>query len=112
MTCSVDKDHRHEPEAVNAPEIPFEIDLVHGRVSVAGQPLVLRSTELRILLLLAKTPNQVFSRTEILEGINLGDYAVGERAVDVQIVSLRKKLGPVAHLVETVRRQGYRLREP
>ena len=50
------------------------------------------------------------TRAEILEGINVGDYAVSERAVDVQIVSLRKKLGSAASRIETVRGQGYRFR--
>ena len=38
-------------------------------------------------------------------------YAVTERAVDVQIVGLRKKLGEASALVETVRGVGYRFRD-
>ncbi|HZE20674.1 MAG TPA: winged helix-turn-helix domain-containing protein, partial [Desulfobaccales bacterium] len=37
--------------------------------------------------------------------------AVTERAVDVQIVGLRKKLGPAGQDIETVRGVGYRLKE-
>ena len=72
-----------------------------------GQPLALLPTEFRILQLLASTPGRTFSRQEILDGINDQDYAVTERAVDVQITHLRKKLGPLAHWIETVRGQGY-----
>ena len=71
------------------------------------QPLALLPTEFRILQLLASTPGRTFSRQEILDGINDQDYAVTERAVDVQITHLRKKLGPLAHWIETVRGQGY-----
>ena len=39
------------------------------------------------------------------------DYPVTERAVDVQIVALRKKLGSYGKLIETVRGVGYRFKE-
>ena len=86
------------------------IDAANQQVLIAGQPVVLRVTEFRVLQLLANAPNRTFTRAEILEGINVGDYAVSERAVDVQIVSLRKKLGSAASRIETVRGQGYRFR--
>ena len=37
--------------------------------------------------------------------------AVTDRAVDVQVVGLRKKLGPAGHYIETVRGVGYRMKE-
>jgi len=39
------------------------------------------------------------------------DYAVTDRAVDVQIAGLRKKLGPCGQYIETVRGVGYRFQE-
>ncbi|HQK77713.1 MAG TPA: winged helix-turn-helix domain-containing protein, partial [Candidatus Hydrogenedentes bacterium] len=39
------------------------------------------------------------------------NYAVTERSVDVQVAGLRKKLGPDADYIETVRGIGYRFRE-
>jgi two-component system phosphate regulon response regulator PhoB len=39
------------------------------------------------------------------------DYAVTDRAVDVQMVSLRRKLGRRADYIETVRGVGYRFKE-
>jgi DNA-binding response OmpR family regulator len=74
--------------------------------------IALRETEFRVLQLLANSPNRIFSRSEILDGINAGVCAVGERAVDVQIVFLRKTLGPAAGRIETVRGRGYRFRGP
>ena len=71
------------------------------------QPLALLPTEFRILQLLATAPGRIFRRQEILDGINDQNYAVTERAVDVQITHLRKKLGPLAHWIETIRGQGY-----
>jgi two-component system phosphate regulon response regulator PhoB len=40
------------------------------------------------------------------------DYPVTERAVDVQVLGLRRKLGSCGEVIETVRGIGYRLREP
>jgi two-component system alkaline phosphatase synthesis response regulator PhoP len=39
------------------------------------------------------------------------DYFVTDRAIDVQIVGLRKKLGTAAEYIETVRGVGYRFKE-
>ena len=70
------------------------------------QPLALLPTEFRILQLLATAPGRIFRRQEILDGINDQNYAVTERAVDVQITHLRKKLGSLASCIETIRGQG------
>jgi two-component system phosphate regulon response regulator PhoB len=40
-----------------------------------------------------------------------GDYPVTERAVDVQVLGLRRKLGSCGGMIETVRGVGYRLKE-
>jgi two-component system phosphate regulon response regulator PhoB len=53
----------------------------------------------------------VFSRAQIISGVRGEDYPVTERAVDVQVLGLRRKLGPCGELIETVRGIGYRLRE-
>ena len=44
-----------------------------------------------------------------MKEIKGSDYPVTERAVDVQIVGLRKKLGD-ADLIETVRGVGYKFK--
>lgn len=80
-------------------------------VHVGGKRLDLTKTEFKILQLLASRPGWVFTRTQIVETIQATDYAVTPRAVDVQIVGLRKKFGEFAEYVETVRGIGYRFRE-
>ena len=54
----------------------------------------------------------MFSRSELIDAALGGDSLVLERTIDVHIRSLRKKLGPHAVLVETVRGIGYRFRDP
>jgi two-component system phosphate regulon response regulator PhoB len=58
-----------------------------------------------------RRPGWVFSRQQIVDGVRGANYAVTERAVDVQVVSLRRKLGSAADAIETVRGVGYRFRE-
>jgi two-component system phosphate regulon response regulator PhoB len=80
-------------------------------VLVDGEPIELTATEYRVLLFLAKNPGWVFTRNQILDGVHGDNYAITERAVDVQIVGLRKKLGTAGKYIETVRGVGYRFKE-
>ncbi len=71
----------------------------------------LTRTEFNILRTLAKRPGLVLSRYQIVDSVHGDDYPVTDRAVDVQIVSLRKKLGPCGKYIETVRGVGYRFKD-
>jgi two-component system alkaline phosphatase synthesis response regulator PhoP len=87
------------------------IDPTRHQVLLRMQPVTLTTTEFKILHFLASRPGRVFSRDQIISAVKGDDYAVTERSVDVQIVSLRKKLGESGHPIETVRGVGYRFRE-
>lgn len=76
-----------------------------------GQPIDLSRTEFKVLRLLAGKPGWVFTRQQILCDLYGEKRAVTDRAVDVQIVGLRKKLGPAGKYIETVRGVGYRFKE-
>jgi two-component system phosphate regulon response regulator PhoB len=82
----------------------------HHEVLVEDQPLDLTVTEFRLLYLLAGRPGWVFSRAQIVKMVHGDDYPASDRSVDVQVVSLRKKLGPYGKYVETVRGIGYRFK--
>jgi len=88
--------------------------LIHpGRreVLVKGKPVPLTFTEFGILNFLARRPGWVFTRSQIVDAVKGDEYFVTDRAVDVQIVGLRKKLGSAAKAIETVRGVGYRFKE-
>ena len=89
------------------------IEIHPGRheVLVDGQPIDMTVTELRILHLLAGRPGWVMTRDQIVDAVRGQDYAVTDRAVDFQIVGIRRKLGERADLIETVRGVGYRFRD-
>ncbi len=89
------------------------ISLDRGRreASVSGHPVELTFTEFEVLWYLAGRPGMVFTRSQIVDAVRGADYPVTERAVDVQIVGLRRKLGEAGALIETVRGVGYRFRD-
>ena len=78
------------------------------RAILEGKPLVLTFSEFEILYLLARRPGWVYTRGQIVNEVKGDDYPVTERAIDVQMVSLRRKLGEYGSLIETVRGVGYR----
>ena len=80
-------------------------------VLIKGKPVEMTFSELRILQCLARRPGWVMTREQIVNAVRGEDYAVTDRAVDVQIVGLRKKLGSRAEYIETVRGVGYRFKE-
>ncbi|MBN1591449.1 MAG: response regulator [Pirellulales bacterium] len=80
-------------------------------VSVHGRLVELTATEFKLLQFLAQRPGWVFTRQQILDGVHGDNYAITDRAVDVQIVGLRRKLGSAGNYVETVRGVGYRFKE-
>jgi two-component system phosphate regulon response regulator PhoB len=103
---------RSEPDE-NAAITLSALTIHPGRheVQVNGQPVVLTNTEFKVLHLLATRPGWVFSRSQIVERLHEHEFAVTERSVDVQIVGIRKKLGPAGDCIKTVRGVGYRLSE-
>ncbi|MDZ4859665.1 MAG: response regulator transcription factor [Candidatus Hydrogenedentes bacterium] len=105
---------RKEAEAKEKEAVLRVHDLVihPGRheLSVHGKPVELTFTEFRVLHCLARRPGWVFTRSQIVDTVRGEGYAVTDRAVDVQIVGLRKKLGARGQYIETVRGVGYRMK--
>lgn len=87
------------------------IDSKKHKVTVAGVPVVLTSTEFRLLRLLCRRPGEVFTRERILDAVFGYQSDAYERTVDTHIKTLRKKLGSARDTIETVRGAGYRFRE-
>lgn len=80
-------------------------------VTVDSETVQLTATEFKLLQLIARRPGRVYTRQQIIDGLHDGLSAVTDRSVDVQIVSLRRKLGGAGANIETVRGVGYRLKE-
>ena len=70
----------------------------------------LSATEFAVLELFMREPGRVFTRSQAIAGARGEDYPVTDRALDVHILALRRKLGDSGRLIETVRGVGYRFR--
>jgi two-component system phosphate regulon response regulator PhoB len=105
--------HRAVSQDLERPPIKIReltIDPARREVLVGGKPVHLTFTEFNILYAMAKQPGFAYTRYDIIDTVHGGDYLVTERAVDVQIVSLRRKLRDCGKCIETVRGVGYRFR--
>lgn len=84
-------------------------------VVLDGRPLVLTPGEFAILLSLARAKGRVKTRDHLLAEIRDREYEVFDRAIDVQVSALRRKLGDdpkCPRFIRTVRSAGYMLVEP
>lgn len=91
--------------------VNLEIHPGRHEVRIDKDLIDLTYTEFSLLHFLALRPGWVFTRYQIVDALRGEDYPVTERAVDVQIVGLRKKLGEFGKYIETVRGVGYRFKE-
>ncbi len=91
------------------------IDPQRHAVTVDGKPVDLTVTEFKLLRVLASRPGRVFTRKQIIDAMHGDLAAVTDRSVDVQVVSLRRKLSTAdpqaGDDIETIRGVGYRFRE-
>ena len=71
------------------------------------QEISLPKKEFELLLLLASTPNKVFSREEIFSNVWGNDVIVGDRTIDVHVRKIREKLG--AEIITTIKGVGYKM---
>lgn len=89
----------------------LKIHVGRHEVLIKDKRLDLTNLEFRILLSLAKKPGWVMTRYQIVDATRGEDVSVTDRSVDVHIVSLRKKLGDYADMIETIRGVGYKFKE-
>jgi two-component system alkaline phosphatase synthesis response regulator PhoP len=89
----------------------IEINPNTFEVFVKGNKLELTLTEFKILHTLVRKVGRVFTRYQLVDIVHGKNHIVTDRSIDFQIVGLRKKLGAIGELIETVRGVGYRFRE-
>lgn len=108
---------RSAPTAVEGPEVlrvgALEVDAYRVEVRYAGTPLELTPSEFKLVQHMARTPGRVIERAELYEAA-IPDGDALERAVDIHVVNLRRKLrgaGGDERLIRTVRGRGYVLED-
>ena len=103
---------RAAPEAVaeKLTAAGITIDTGAREAWVDGKPVELTGLEIDLLIVLVRRAGRVVPRANLMERAGRGDVSVGERAVEVHISRLRKKLGDdAAARIRTVRGVGYTL---
>lgn len=91
---------------VPSPQLTFAPEAL--QVSIDGVTVSLTKTEYRILKFLDSQRGVLCSRRQIIDAVQGEDYPVLERSVDVQMASLRKKLGEIGKRIVTIRGAGFR----
>ena len=84
------------------------IDETLHELTIDSSHISVTATEFRLLKLLMERKGRVQSREHLLASVWNYDTDIETRTVDTHIRRLREKLGPYAHLIETVRGVGYR----
>jgi two-component system response regulator RegX3 len=90
----------------------LRLDLARFEVTVDGEPVQLTQSELKLVALLASDPGRVYSRREIMQHLWESDYIGDERAADLHVSNIRRKIEEDPERPRrllTVRGAGYKL---
>ena len=104
---------RPREDAGDGPALSFagwRLDLMRRELTRPdGQPVLMSAGEFALLRAFAERPGRVLSRDQLLERARGADADVFDRAMDVQISRLRKKLddGSGLEMIQTLRGEGY-----
>ena len=96
-------------KTINFGEFTLEVDRYLLRKKDKYIPITL--SEFGILRRFLVNRGKVLTRNQLLDDVQNEDAFIMDRNIDVHIASLRKKLGPGFHWIETVRGVGYRFKE-
>ncbi len=101
---------RNDTEAPKITLGELELNPLNYSVTVSGEAVDLSYSEFKILQLLMENPGVAYTREAIMTVIKAGkSIPVNKalRSIDVQVLSLRKKLGKCGKYIQTVRSAGY-----
>lgn len=101
--------HRRQVESPNVRVGSIEIDQARHSLSIQNREVSVTQTEFKLLCALARRPDQVYTRDQLLVAVWGENAQVLERVVDVHLCSLRRKLHPYSHYVKSVPGIGYKL---
>ena len=100
---------RMGPEEIRSGDLA--INFLRHEVYLAGRSLDLTPVEFKLLGVLMREPNRVFSRAQLVEKVMGYDFDGFDRTVDVHILNLRRKLERDAshpRFIKTVYGSGYK----
>jgi two-component system phosphate regulon response regulator OmpR len=104
-----------EPEEIQPRALrmgPVRYDIERAELTRGGAPVKLTATEVQLMRIFADNPRQAISRARLVEELGRDNGQAQERAVDVQITRLRRKIETdpkQPRYLQTVRGEGYML---
>jgi two-component system phosphate regulon response regulator PhoB len=90
---------------------PLVINTARHEVTVGSEPIKLTLTEFKLISALVAARGRVLTRDQLMDKGMGANVFVTDRAIDVHVTAIRKKLGDASWLIHTVRGVGYRLQE-
>lgn len=90
---------------------PLQVSLKTYKAFLDGEMMNLTPSEFKLLTTMLEYRGRVLTRAKLIEEVQGEGISVIGRTVDTHVFGLRKKLGPHADLIETVRGVGYRVRD-
>ncbi|MGB0453035.1 MAG: response regulator transcription factor [Bacteriovoracaceae bacterium] len=87
----------------------LKVDLEMQQVFLSTQEVPLTPIEFKIIKLLVKSPNTIFSKAELIQKL-WPNTVVSSQNIDTHLSNLRKKLSPFSNNIRTVKSKGYFLR--
>jgi two-component system phosphate regulon response regulator PhoB len=87
----------------------LRIDLDAHQTWAGQKKLELTPYEFKLLSALMENQGRVLSRDRLIEMVQGEGVAVVDRTIDTHVFGLRKKLGPIGDIIETIRGVGYRI---
>jgi DNA-binding response OmpR family regulator len=93
----------------------FELNLRTRRLKRNGNHIVLTNGEFNLLAALLAAPERILTRDQLLEASRVYDNEVYDRAIDIQVLRLRRKIEQDAsqpQFIVTERGAGYIFRSP
>ena len=88
----------------------LELDLIFKEATLSEKTLELKPSEFELLALLAKNPDHIFNRNNIMQALRGIDYDGVDRSIDLRISHLRKKVSDnleKPYRIKTIRGKGY-----
>ena len=87
----------------------LEFDSLAGTLKIAGKETQLRTRELRLFEIFINAPNQIFSKSKLVDRLFSYDEEASENAIEVYVGRLRRHLTGSQVMITTVRGLGYKL---
>ncbi|MFS0724508.1 response regulator transcription factor [Paenibacillus sp. 1P07SE] len=92
QTMSTPAEPRQQEQTQQIQADPIQLDIDRRSLKVRGVPVETTFSEFEIMKMFLAHPGKVFSREDLINAIRGFDSFVTDRAIDVHVVNLRKKI--------------------